>query len=90
MLSTITKTTNLQAASTVEVDGATQTIKTFTARISGASEDEIVLADMMNNRKLYASNRQTCYADQAEFEDAAYALQAEMYAEEEETTETAE
>lgn len=88
MLSTITKATNLQASSTVEVDGVTQSIKTFTARITGGTENDIVLADVTNNRKLYAANRQTCYADQAEFEDAAYALQAELYAEEstEETT----
>lgn len=80
MLSTITKSTNLQATSQIEVDGVKQTIKTFTARITGESEDEITLTDMTSNRKLYASNRETCYADQKEFEDAAYALQAEMYA----------
>lgn len=59
----------------------------YTAKINSNNPEDITLTNWTNDKTAYKNNRAQCYKDREEFEDAAYALQAEMIAEKAATTE---
>lgn len=52
----------------------------YQAQIDSADPSNIVLTDWQVDKEMYKANRTACRADQAEFEDYAYAVQDEMIA----------
>ena len=57
-----------------------QVAATYNAQIDSADPGNIIFTSRQNDKELYKKNRKVCIADQAEFEDAAYARQDEMIA----------
>lgn len=52
----------------------------FQAQIDSEKPENMTLTDWQIKKDLYKANRASCRADQAEFEDMAYALQDELIA----------
>lgn len=71
-------------------DGTTNEVvaETFNATINSADPENMTLSSYQNDKAVYKANRTQCRRDEAEFEDACYAIQDEMIAELEATTET--
>lgn len=55
----------------------------YTAVINSANPLDMTLSSYQHNKELCKANRQVCRADEAAFEDMAYAIQDEMLAEKE-------
>lgn len=53
----------------------------YRAVIKSDNPSDMTLTNWQTDKALYKENRTQCRADQAEFEDAAYALQEEMLTE---------
>lgn len=62
-----------------KIDGVTA--QSYRAVINSENPSDMTLTSVQRDKALYKKNRATCRADEAEFEDAAYALQDEMLAE---------
>lgn len=62
-----------------KIDGVTA--QSYRAVINSENPSDMTLTSVQRDKALYKENRATCRADEAEFEDAAYALQDEMLAE---------
>lgn len=62
-----------------KIDGVTA--QSYRAVINSENPSDMTLTSVQRDKALYKENRVTCRADEAEFEDAAYALQDEMLAE---------
>lgn len=73
---TLRKTTNIVGES--QIDGVTA--ERYTAVINSSNPSGMTMGHTLVNKTLAKDNRETCRADRAEFEDAAYALQDEMLA----------
>jgi len=52
----------------------------FQAQIDSSRPQEMTMTSWQINKELYKANRSVCRADEAEFEDYAYAKQDEMIA----------
>lgn len=52
----------------------------YSAQIESTNPANMTLSDWQINKDLYKANRAACRADQAEFEDYAYAKQDELIA----------
>lgn len=50
----------------------------FRAVIDSEKPEDMTISSWQVNKNLYKANRAACRADEAEFEDAAYALQDEL------------
>ena len=74
MLTTIKKNITLKATCTI--DG--QEVAGYSAIINSENPEDMNLSDWPISKALYKANRVQCRKDQAEFEDAAYALQDQM------------
>lgn len=55
----------------------------YSAVINSSNPLDMTLSSYQQNKELCKANRQQCRADEAEFEDLAYAIQDEMLAEKE-------
>lgn len=55
--------------------------ETYRAVINSDNPSDMTLTSIQRDKALYKANRTTCRADNAEFEEAAYALQDQMIAE---------
>ena len=60
----------------------------YSATINSDNPSDITFSSWQTDKGLYKDNRAQCRKDSADFEDAAYAIQDEMIAEKEATTET--
>lgn len=90
MLKTTTKQITLKGQSVVTVaDGDTikeVVVKNFTCTIDSSSPENMTISDFYQGtegKALYKEHRVECRADEAEFEDSAYALQDQLIAENE-------
>lgn len=63
------------------IDGAN--VEGYSAVIDSDNPNEMNITSWQQDKALYKANRSICRMDEAEFEDAAYALQDEMIAEKE-------
>ena len=80
---TIKKEITLTGESTI--DGVVA--ESYRAIINSENPIDMILSSTQRNKALYKANRTICRADEAEFEDAAYALQDKLIAEKEEVEE---
>lgn len=64
-------------------DGTTKDVvaESYTATINSADPANMNLSSYQNDKVIYKTYRSQCRADEAEFEDACYAIQDEMIAE---------
>lgn len=53
----------------------------YSAKIDSNNPSDITLANWINDKDAYKTNRSQCYAEKQAFEDAAYELQEEMISE---------
>lgn len=74
MLTTIKK--NITLTATCKIDG--KDVAGYSATINSENPEDMNLSDWPISKALYKANRVQCRKDQAEFEDAAYALQDQM------------
>lgn len=95
MLKNQTKQITLKGSSVVTVTDEETTrdvvIKNFTATIDSSNPGNMTISEYFNGnegKELYKDHRTECRADEAEFEDMAYAFQDEMIAAVEAETET--
>lgn len=70
----MSKSITLNGTSTI--DGAVA--EGFQATINSENPEDMTLSSWQQDKALYKANRAQCRADEAEFEDAAYALQDEL------------
>lgn len=75
----LTKTKSITLKGFSVVNGVN--VEGYSAEINSENPEDITMSSWQQNKSLYKANRSTCRADQAEFEDAAYAIQDEMIAE---------
>lgn len=54
--------------------------ETYTATINSDNPADMTITSYQQNKAVYKENREQCWADRAEFENAAYAMQDEMIA----------
>lgn len=73
-----------------EEDGTTKKVvaETYNATINSADPENMNLSSYQNDKALCKQYRTQCRKDEADFEDACYAIQDEMIAELEAATET--
>lgn len=71
------KATTIKGFSVIEGKNAAG----FQAVINSDNPEDMTITNWQMDKALYKANREQCRADQAAFEDAAYALQNEMIAE---------
>lgn len=93
MLKNFKQNITLTGQSVIEVtaeDGTTKEVvaETYNATINSADPENMNLSSYQNDKALCKKYRSQCRADEAEFEDACYAIQDEMIAEQEAATET--
>lgn len=93
MLKNFKKNITLSGQSVItvtEADGTTKEVvaETYNATINSEDPENMNLSSYQNNKALCKANRTQCRKDEAEFEDACYAIQDEMIAELEAATET--
>lgn len=86
MLKNFKKNITLTGQSVITVtneDGTTKevVVETYNASINSADPVNMNLSSYQNDKVLYKANRAQCRADEAEFEDACYAIQDEILAE---------
>lgn len=62
-----------------KIDGVTA--EYYRAVINSENPDDMTITSVQRDKALYKANRAVCRADNAEFEEAAYALQDGMLAE---------
>lgn len=64
-------------------DGSTKDVvaESYTATINSADPVNMNLSSYQNDKAVYKANRAQCRKDEADFEDACYAIQDEMIAE---------
>lgn len=74
---TIIKTTQLKGNSRIGED----LVKVFDASVSSATPETLAFTSYIINYDLYKANRSAISADQIAFEDAVYAFQEELIAE---------
>lgn len=75
----LTKTKSITLKGFSVVNGVN--VEGYSAEINSENPEDITMSSWQQDKSLYKANRSTCRADQAEFEDAAYAIQDEMIAE---------
>lgn len=86
MLKNFKKSITITGQSVITVtneDGTTKEVvaETYNASINSADPVNMNLSSYQNDKALCKANRTQCRADEAEFEDACYAIQDEMIAE---------
>lgn len=74
MLSVIKE--NITLTATSQVDG--KDVEGYSATINSESPEDINISSWQIDKSLYKANRVQCRADQAEFEDYAYAEQDKL------------
>lgn len=72
----VTKTISLTGSTVID----NQQVCGYRAEITSDNPSNMVLSSWISNQSIRKANRDTCYADQKAFEDAAYALQDELLA----------
>jgi hypothetical protein len=86
MLKNFKKSITITGQSVIEVtaeDGTTKQVvaETYNATINSADPGNMNLSSYQNDKAVCKANRIQCREDEAEFEDACYAIQDEMIAE---------
>lgn len=74
----LTTTKKITLTGTSVIDGVN--VEGYTATIDSENPENMTITSFPHNKTLLKENRVQCRADEAEFEDMAYALQDEMLA----------